>query len=183
MTRFTPSRNYLGAALVALAFSGFSGWFALEWPPSWIPACLFALTGFALLALACWPAIEVTDQSLFLGSREVPWTTIRRIDHTGLVAPLLVRLTLAGGRRLWLLYPGNQDAAQTLLHFLCRFAEDALVDGEENPLNRSETAGSAHKLPSPKYPILRAEDEEEVERLYHRLRKVGHLDTKSNDEN
>ena len=34
-------------------------------------------------------------------------------------------------------------------------------------------------LTSPKYRMLRTEDEEEVERLFQRLKAVGHLDPKN----
>jgi hypothetical protein len=34
-------------------------------------------------------------------------------------------------------------------------------------------------MPSPRYPLLRPEDEAEVERLYQRLKAVGHLDPKN----
>ncbi len=33
-----------------------------------------------------------------------------------------------------------------------------------------------------RYPVLRSEDEEEVERLFQRLKSVGHLESKSSDE-
>jgi hypothetical protein len=37
-------------------------------------------------------------------------------------------------------------------------------------------------LPSPRYKLLRAEDEAEVERLFHQLKTVGHLEPKNSDE-
>ncbi len=41
----------------------------------------------------------------------------------------------------------------------------------------------ASRQVKPTYRLLREEDEAEVERLYHRLKKVGRLDsTNSNDE-
>jgi hypothetical protein len=33
-----------------------------------------------------------------------------------------------------------------------------------------------------RYPVLSSEDEEEVERLFQRLKSVGHLESKSSDE-
>jgi hypothetical protein len=38
------------------------------------------------------------------------------------------------------------------------------------------------QLPSPRYQLLRPEDEAEVERLFQRLKTVGHLDPKASDE-
>jgi hypothetical protein len=37
------------------------------------------------------------------------------------------------------------------------------------------------QLPSPKYQLLRPDDEAEVERLFQRLKTVGHLDPKSDE--
>jgi hypothetical protein len=37
-------------------------------------------------------------------------------------------------------------------------------------------------LPSPKYKLLRAEDEAEVERLFHQLKTVGHLEPRNSEE-
>jgi hypothetical protein len=174
MTRFTPSRSYLVLGLVALAAAGASVWFALQWMPSWFAVALFTLTALALLLLAFRPAIRITDSCLRLGNQDVPWVAIRRIEHRGWLTPLIVRLTLSDDSQVWVVYPGDPDASQTLLQFLYRFADHAAVGLGSN--------SNAVPMPPPKYPVLRPEDEEEVERLYHRLRSVGHLDPKSNDE-
>ena len=179
MTRFTPSRNYLAAGLVAAAFSLLSGYLAWQWPPSWICAALFVLTAAALLLLAFSPTIEITDKHLKIGPRVVEWVAIRRIDHTGWVTPLVIKLTLASGKSIWLVYPGELDSAQILMQMLYRFATGALIDGRAN--DQSTRAGSK-KLAAPKFQVLSREDEDEVERLYQRLRTVGHLDQKSPDE-
>jgi len=174
MTRFTPSRSYLVFGMVAVAAAAISVWFALQWPPSWFAVALFSLTAVPLLLLAFRPAIRITDACLKLGNQDVPWVAIRRIEHRGWVTPLVVRLTLADDSQVWVVYPGDPDASQTLLQFLYRFADHAAVG--------MTGAGGAGSMPTPRYPVLRPEDEEEVERLYHRLRSVGHLDPKSNDE-
>jgi hypothetical protein len=153
-----------------------SVWFALQWTPSWFAVGLFAATGGVLLYLACRPAIRITDACLKLGDQDIPWTMIRRIEYMGWLTPLIVRLTLADDSQRWIIYPGTPEASQTLLQFLHRFAESAAMGNVRN-------AGQAKVLPSPKYPLLRPEDEEEVERLYHRLRSVGHIDPRSSDEN
>jgi hypothetical protein len=47
-----------------------------------------------------------------------------------------------------------------------------------------EDSGAQGKLGRPiRYPLLRQDDEAEIERLLQRLKSVGHLDPKSNDEN
>ena len=174
MTRFTPSRSYLVLGLIALAAAGASIWFALQWAPSWFAVVLFSFTALSLLLLAVRPHIRITDACLRLGNQDVPWVSIRRIEHRGWLTPLVVRLTLSDDSRVWVVYPGDPDSSTTLLQFLYRFADHAAVG-----LSGTNVASA---MPSPKYPVLRPEDEEEVERLYHRLRSVGHLDPKSNDE-
>lgn len=178
MTQFAPSKNYLTAGLVAAAFALFSGYLALQWPPSWICAVAFLLTASFLLILAFSPVIEITDKHLKIGHRAIEWVAIRRIDHTGWVTPLVLRLTLASGKSVWLVFPSDLDTAQILLQMLYRFSTGALVDGRAN----SKRIRSEAKKVAPKFQIVSPEDEDEVERLYLRLRTVGHLDQKSPEE-
>jgi hypothetical protein len=37
-------------------------------------------------------------------------------------------------------------------------------------------------LPPPRYPVLPPEEEEEVERMFQRLKSVGHFDQRSSDD-
>jgi Protein of unknown function (DUF3093) len=172
MTRFTPSRSYLVLGVAAVVAAAASAWFAFQWAPSWFAVVLFSLTAAALLGLAFRPAIRITDEALQLGNTHIPWIAIRRIEHRGWLTPLVARLTLADDSQIWVIYPGDPDSSQTLLQFLYRFSDNAAIG----------VASATAAQTMPKYPILRPEDEEEVERLYHRLRSVGHLDPRSNDE-
>jgi hypothetical protein len=174
MTRFTPSRSYLLFGILAALAAVGSVWFALQWPPSWFAVALFTVTAAVLLALALRPPIRITDDFLKLGRESVAWAAIRRIEHRGWLTPLVVRLTLMDQTQVWVVYAGDTDSSQTLLQFLYRFADQAAT---------GMMPASAAGLKSPNYPLLKPEDEEEIERLYHRLRSVGHLDPKSNDEN
>ena len=54
---------------------------------------------------------------------------IRRIDRTGWLSPLIVRLTLYDDSRLTLIYPGDLESCKSLLRTLRRMAHDALIDG------------------------------------------------------
>lgn len=185
MTRYAPSRNYLPGAAVAVALAVFSGWYALEWAPAAVPAVLFLLSAGCLIWLASRPAIEVDERYLRIGKRRIHWLDIRRVDRTGWVSPLIVNLTLADESRVLLIYPGDLDAANSLLRQLRRHASEALIDGipykqfwgEALPPGRERA-----RLPSPKYKILREEDEAEVERLYQLLKTVGRLDATGSGE-
>jgi hypothetical protein len=181
MTRYSPSRNYRIAGLVALVFAGFSAWFAWNWPMAWVPAALFLASGALILALAFQPAIEIHESHLGVGKRAVPWSEVRRLDRTGWISPLVVHITLSNDRRFLLIYPGDLDSSNSLLRQLRRMAREALIDGVPYRQFWGENVTTAERrpLPSPRYPLLRPEDEAEVERLYQRLKTVGHLDPKN----
>ena len=185
MTRYSPSRNYLPGATVAVALGVFSGWYALKWAPAAILAVLFLISAALLLWLASRPPIEIDDRVLRIGGRRIHWLDIRRVDRTGWVSPLIVNLTLADSSRVLLIYPGDLDAANSLLRQLRRHASEALIDGIPHRQFWGDAVAPGKeraRLPSPKYKILRREDEAEVERLYQLLKTVGHLDSTTSGE-
>lgn len=185
MTCYSPSRHYLTAGLAALALAAFSGWWAMGWAPGWIAAFLFLLTAVVFLGLALRPPIEIYEHHLAIGRTIIPWNQILRLDRTSCVSPLIVHLTLTGDRRITLIYPGDADAGKSLLRHLRRCAKDALIDGIPYRQFWGELLPGTHdrrQLPSPKYQLLRAEDEADVERMFQQLKTVGHIDPKSGDE-
>ncbi len=135
------------------------------------------------------PAIEIYDLHLSIGRETIAWNQIRRIDRTGWVSPLVLYLTLLNERRIQIVYPGDTDSGQALLRHLRRNSREALIDGvpyrqfwgEIVPAPSSASASSDRKpvLTSPRYRMLRQEDEDEVERMFQRLKAVGHLDPKN----
>lgn len=182
MTRYVPSRHFLHAGLAALVFTAFSGWCGLSWPPALIPAALFLASAILLGFLALRPAIEVHESHLAIGKRVIPWADIRRLDRTGWISPLVVHVTLFDNRRRLVIYPGDPDSANSLLRHMRRSARGALIDGIPYRQFWGESlaqGAEARQAPSPRYRLLRPEDEAEVERLYQRLKTVGHLDPKN----
>ena len=155
-------------AMFAVAGTVLSVWTALRWGPSWlvggsganwlgfspgwIAAALFLLPAAALLAMAFRPVIEIHETHLRIGRRDIAWSQIRRLDQTGWNVPLAVYLTLQSGDRMLLLYPGDFDSSASLLRHLRRYARHALLD------------------------------EDEVERMFQRLKTVGHLERRDTDE-
>jgi len=186
MTRYTPARHYLTFGIVAAGLAGFSGWLGRGWAPAFIPAGLFVLSAALLLALAFRPTIEIHEGYLSIGKRIVPWMDVRRLDRTGWISPLIVRMTLFDDSRLILVYPGDLDSCNSLLRHLRRLSRDALIDGIPYRQYWGEIlapGGDRRQIPPPRFRLLRPEDEAEVERLYQRLKTVGHLDQKkSTDE-
>ena len=201
-------------AMFAVAGTVLSVWTALRWGPAWlvggsganwlgfspgwIAAALFLLPAAALLAMAFRPAIEIHETHLRVGRRDIAWSQIRRLDQTGWNVPLAVYLTLQGGSRVLLLYPGDFDSSASLLRHLRRHARQALLDGVpyrqfwgepplgETPASKvappSPASTAPRKLPPPRYPLLRPEDEDEVERMFQRLKTVGHLERRDPDQ-
>jgi hypothetical protein len=186
MTCYSPSRHYLSAGLVALGLAGFSGWVAMQWAPAYIAAFLFVLSAAILVALALQPPIQVCEDHLAIGKRIIGWNEIERLDRTSWISPLIVHLALSENRRVVLVYPGDVDSGKSLLRHLRRCAKGALIDGIPYRQFWGEllqsTSERRQQLPSPKYQLLRPEDEAEVERLFQKLKTVGHLDPKSSDE-
>lgn len=165
--------------LLSGLLAGFSFYVGRTFEPARVAVALFLLSSSLLLVLALRPAIEVHRDFLLIGDRRISWLDIERIDRTGWISPLVVRLTLAGGRRFILLYPGDPQSANRLLRQIRRFATRALIDGVPHRQYWGDKPVSAavRALPAPRPRLLRHEDEAEVERLFRRLKTVGHLDS------
>ena len=197
LARFTPSRTYVSLTLFAVCGAIFSGWTALRWTPSWIAAGLFAISALILAVVTIRPVIEIYEAHLAIGRMRIPWRDVRRVDQTGWITPLAVRLTLRDHQPILLLYPGDLDSSNSLLRHLRRFSREALLDGipyrefwgelsageppAESPAESPADKDAEAAAPA-RYPMLRTEDEEEVERLFQRLKSVGHLESKNSDE-
>jgi hypothetical protein len=189
VARYRPSRRYILFALLAICGTLFSAWTALHWPSTWLAAGLFGITSVALIALLCQPGIEIHETHLQLGRRMIPWRDIRRLDQTGWIAPLAVTLTLSNDRRVVLLYAGDLDSSTSLLRHLRRYSRNALLDGipyrqawgelgkTPEPRTAKEPVATEHpSRPGVHRPLLRPEEEEEIEKMFQRLKSVGRLD-------
>jgi hypothetical protein len=181
MSRYVPARFYIYFAVAALAFAGFSGWLGLSWSTAFFPALAFFLIAATLLVLATRPAIKIYDAHLEIGKRIIPWQDVRRVDRTGWISPLVVKLTLYDDETTTLIYPGEVDCCKHLLRTLRQMATNAMIDGVPYRQYWGELlgAGEAKQFTAPRYRVLRPEDEEEVERLYFLLKTVGHIDPRN----
>ncbi len=197
--------------IAASCGTALSVWSALHWDPlrfdswsapaifnlhssfnlSWLAAVLFAIPAVLLLVLAFRPAIEIHNSHLRIGPRQIPWSRIRRLDQSGWNVPLLVYLTLDDGQRVALLYAGDLDSSASLLRHLRRSAREALLNGVpyrqfwgEPPAAAASSPASSIAPPRAaplRYPLLRPEDEAEVERMFQRLKSAGHLESQLRD--
>jgi hypothetical protein len=148
------------------------------------------LTAGLTLLLVLRPNIEVHDTHIRIGKRIVFWNEIQRLDRVSMMdrqpwaAPLLLRLTLLSrpidkAEEILLFHPGDIDSCVSLMRHLYRFSRAALLDGVPYRVFWGAEAArqpqaQAHTTPRPR--LLLAEDEEEVERLFQRLKVAGRLD-------
>ncbi len=199
VARYRPSRRYILFAVLAIVGTAFSAWTGLRWPATWLAAGLFGATAATLIALLCRPTIEIHETHLRLGRRVIYWREIRRLDRTGWIAPLAVTLTLSNDRRLVLLYAGDLDSSTSLLRHLRRYSRNALLDGipyrqawgesgsgepgkTPDPRKTPEPGSARQTPPAPYRPLLRPEEEEEIEKMFRRLKSVGRLDQRGSDD-
>ena len=102
MTRYIPARHYRWFGVSAVALAGLCAWLGTELRIAFIPAGLFLITAGLLFLLAFRPAIEIHEGYVAVGGRIIPWMDIRRLDRTGWISPLIIRLTLFDDSRLLL---------------------------------------------------------------------------------
>jgi len=183
VARYRVPGVYIWAGLVALALAAFSGWLALNWPICWIAAGLFVVSTVLMLYLASRPAVEIYESYLKIGESTVPWRHIRRLDRSA-KTPLVVRLTLSDKSHILLVFPGDPQTSGDLLRNLRRYAREALIDGVPYRQFWGEVAVTAPRkqLAAPRYPLLLPDDEADVERMFQRLKSVGHLEEKTSSE-
>ena len=122
MTRYLPARHYLWLGITAGVLAVCSGWVGWQSPLAFIPAALFVLTAAFLFLMASRPAVEIHEGYLTIGRRMIPWIDIRRLDRTGWISPLIVRITLFDDSRLVLIYSGDLDSCNRLLRHLRRLS-------------------------------------------------------------
>jgi hypothetical protein len=179
-------RDWLPVWLSSLAF-GSVVFNPAVFSPAWLAAILFGVPAAALLALAACPAIEIHEKHLKIGRREIDWRQVRRLDQTGWNIPLAVQLTVRGEHenehRFLLIHAGDSSSCTGLLRYLRRYAREALLDGIPYREFWGEPLTPQRKqLPPPRYQLLLPEEEDEVERMFQRLKTVGHLDQRGSDE-
>ena len=182
LARFTPSRQYSRGGLAALALAALFTGFAWQWPLVGVAAVLFFVSASILLFFAFRPAIEIHSTHLLYGSTIIPWYAVRRVDRTKWTAPLGVLLELEDEKKQLIFYPGDLDSSKQLLRLIRKHSKEALLDGIPHRQvwgDAPQPAPVLRPLPSPKYKLLRSEDEAEVERMFQQLKTAGRIDTQA----
>ncbi len=182
---YAPAGLYARAAWFALAGAVGTTVIGIRFPFAFIPAFLFALTSVLLFWLASRPRITVADSQFTIGERAIAWREVKEINSSRIVSPLLLVLDirLTNNRSKRLVYPGEAARIARLVYQLRRNSRLASFDGVAyrdywtwTSLGSGKTAGTVSDQP---VRMVSLDDEEEIERLYQRLKTVGHLDSRS----
>jgi hypothetical protein len=179
--RYRPLRRYALLAAIAVVAGGLCVRMALlssgASGVSWIvAAALFAVTAGLLAIFATRPAIEVDEIGIRVGRRSMLWSEIAHVERVNVsgaptLAPLLLRLTLASNKNAFIFLPAATDDCAALLRAIFRNARAAKLDGVPYAQFWGDEAP-----PMPRERLLLPEDEEEIERMFQRLRATGKID-------
>ncbi len=182
---YLPSRSYARVGWAALAGSavciacGFQARYAL------IPGALCALTALLLLWLSLRPPIRVGHNQFNIGERAIAWREIREVNRSRFVSPLVVRLKLTNSRRKLLIFPGEPERIAKLLLQLRKHSTLATFDGiayrDYWTWNNIKEQTGAESTECGPVRMLSRDDENEIERMYQKLKSVGRLDARSKD--
>jgi hypothetical protein len=188
---FLPSRQYARVGWAALAGSLVCVVCGFGAPVAFIPALLCASTAAAIFWLAARPPIRVGETQFNIGERSIAWREVRainrsRFNNSGFVSPLVLHLKLTNARYKFLIYPGEPDRVERLLKVLRKSSHMASFDGVpyrdfwmwNDPTGEDERPALPPAAAPPVH-LFSREDEEEIERLYQKLKTVGRLDSRS----
>ncbi len=182
---FLPSRLYARVGWAALAGSLVCVLCGFRAPLAFIPGVLCAVTSAALFWLAARPAIEVGENQFHIGDRVIAWREVREVNRSRFLSPLVIRLKLTNSRRKVLIFPGEPERIERLMFQLRKNSQLATFDGVAYRdywiwLSLSAARGDTSTLDQP-VRMLSTDDEEEIERLYQKLKAVGRLDSRGTD--
>ncbi len=182
---YTPSRLYARVGWAALAgaivcvLCGFRAHLAL------IPGVLCAFTAAGLFCLSALPRIRVGVTQFHIGTRTIAWQEVREINSSRFVSPLVLKLKLTNSRRKTLVFPGEPEQIARLMYQLRKNSSWATFDGVAhrdywtwNDIKEQSGADSTNDDP---VRMLSQDDEDEIERMYQKLKSVGRLDSRKTD--
>jgi hypothetical protein len=171
MIRFASSRVYPLIASVGLVLTVYSVWVGLHWWPAWIAVALVAAPAAGALWMALRPTIEVSSSHLMIGPRAIAWPTIRRVDQTHWISPMVVYLTLVEGLRVRVLYAGRADRGRELLTLMQQRSTHALINGVPHSRIFGEAPPPEQTAqPAPRIRVVSPQDEAEIEKLFQSLK-------------
>jgi hypothetical protein len=184
---FVPSRLYSRVGWAALAGALVSVLCGFRAPLAFIPGFLCAGTAGVLFWLAARPPIRIGDSQFNIGERAIAWREVREINSSRFLSPLILKIRLTNSRHVMLFYPGEPERIEQLLFQLRKNSYLASFDGVAYrdywtwlTLNGSEKDSPVMEQP---VRMLSQDEEDEIERLYQKLKTVGRLDSRVDSSN
>jgi hypothetical protein len=147
-----------------------------------VAAVLLGATAGLTVLLALRPRIEVFDSHIEIGQRRIFWAEVQRVDRVVIgkgepwAAPLLLRIKVSGGEEILIFHTGDVQSCMSLLRHIYRHSRAARLDDLTYAEFWGELPSARPPAALPRPRLLRAEDEDDVERMYKRLRAGGRLD-------
>ncbi len=182
---YQPSRLYSHIGWAALAGSFACVFCGFRAPLAFIPGFLCASTAAALFWLAARPPIRIGESQFNIGDRAIAWREVREINSSRFVSPLILKLKLTNSRQKILVYPGEPERIARLMVQLRKNSHLATFDGVayRDYWTWSSLSGPGGENPALDQPVrmLSPEEEEEIERMYQKLKTVGRLDSRAAD--
>ncbi len=182
---FQPSRLYARVGWAALAGSAICVLCGFRAPLAFIPGFLCAITSAVLFWVAARPPVRIGETQFNIGERAVAWREVREINSTRFVSPLILRIKLTNSRRKTLIYPGDPERIARLMFQLRKNSHSATFDGVayRDYWTWTSLAGMGHDNSTLDQPVrmLSPDEEDEIERMYQKLKTVGRLDSRSTD--
>ncbi len=182
---YQPSRLYSHIGWAALAGSLVCVLCGFRAPLAFIPGFLCASTAAVLFWLAARPPIRIGESQFNIGDRAIAWREVREINSSRFVSPLILKLKLTNSRQKVLVYPGEPERIARLMVQLRKNSHLATFDGVayRDYWTWSSLSGPRGENPALDQPVrmLSPEEEEEIERMYQKLKTVGRLDSRSTD--
>lgn len=184
---YQPSRLYARVGWAALAGSLICVLCGLRAPLAFIPGALCASTAAALFWLSARPAIRIGETQFNIGERAIAWREVREVNSSRFVSPLILKLKLTNSRQKWLIYPGEPERIARLIVSLRKNSHLATFDGVpyRDYWNWAKLNSANPDQPAAEPPVrmVSQDEEEEIERMYQKLKTVGRLDSRNNDSN
>ncbi len=182
---FQPSRLYARVGWAALAGSAICVLCGFRAPLAFIPGFLCAITSAILFWVAARPPVRIGETQFNIGERAIAWREVREINSSRFVSPLILRIKLTNSRRKTLIYPGDPERIARLMFQLRKNSHLATFDGVayRDYWTWTSLAGMGRDTPNLDQPVrmLSPDEEDEIERMYQKLKTVGRLDSRSTD--
>jgi hypothetical protein len=153
----------------------------LRAPLAFIPGGFCAVTAVILFWLSHRPPIRVGENQFNIGERAIAWREVREINSSKIGSPLVLFLKLTNSRRKLLVFPGEPARIAVLKAQLRKHSYMATFDGVayRDFWTWASLTGIPGDAPVMEQPVkmLSHEEEDEIERMYQKLKTVGRLDS------